>query len=90
MNATLTRNEATILKAITATLAYTDAPWATLGAIRDESGLNRADFDQAMTALAYSLQVVLIPEENQKAITSADERNGLWLAGEVKHLVNLG
>lgn len=87
MTTTATRERAAILRAIRATVAHTDEQWSSLIAIREESGLLRADFDQAMTELAIAGEVTLVPEENQKMRTAAMDRNGLYLGGEVKHYV---
>lgn len=80
---------AKILKAITDTLAYTGGTWASIAAIRDEVGGNRETFDQALTELALTRTVHLIPEENQKTITAGDRINALTIGGEDKHLVCL-
>jgi hypothetical protein len=80
---------AKILKAITDTLTYTGGTWAPLGAIRDEVGGQRQEFDAALTELAKTRKVHLIAEENQKTITAGDRINALTIGGEAKHLARI-
>lgn len=89
MNATTTREQATILDAIRTVTTYYRAEWASLSALRDESGLSRADFDTAMRELAYAGLVVLVPEDNQKTLTAAERHNALYVGGEHKHLAQI-
>lgn len=86
---TTTREQAAILDAIRTVATYYSAEWASLSAVRDESGLTRPVFDAAMTELAYAGQVVLVPEDNQKCLTSADRHNALYVGGEHKHLAQI-
>lgn len=68
------------------------AGWVPMGAVREVSGVNdRELFDTTVVAL-YALGVVgIVPEDNQKTITGADDYNGVRIpGGEVQHLINLG
>lgn len=79
-----------ILKAIRECRAYYagSQDWVKVGAIRDMSAItNRQEFDSAMTALALAGLVVLAPEDVQCSLTDADRYNGVFVGGEVKHLV---
>jgi hypothetical protein len=89
MNATTTREQAAILDAIRTVTTYYRAEWASLSAVRDESQLTRATFDVAMTELALAGLVVLVPEDNQKTLSSADRHNALHIGGEHKHLAQI-
>lgn len=89
MTITTTTQQDRILKAITENQT-TIGEWLSLSLVRDEAGLTRAEFDQAMTELALSFLVILAPEDNQKTITAIDERNAIRIGGQDTHLVTLG
>jgi hypothetical protein len=89
MNATTTREQAAILDGIREISTYYGADWAGMSALRDQTQLPRADFDRAMTALAIAGAVDLVPEDNQKCLTSADWHNALYVGGELKHLARI-
>jgi phage portal protein BeeE len=50
-------------------------------------GMSRQEQDAALVEMALSGQIVLWPQENQKAITAADREAALNLGGEAKHLI---
>lgn len=50
-------------------------------------GPTREEVDQALTEMFLSRSINLIPEENQKTLTSADREAALVLANEPKHLI---
>lgn len=89
MDATTTREQAAILDAIRTVTTYNDLPWAGMGAIRDESGLNRQTFNRVMAELVVAQLVNVAPEDVQCSLTSADRHNALHIGGEDKHLVCL-
>lgn len=89
MTITTTAQQDRILKAIHENQTTT-GEWLSLNLVRDEAGLTRAEFNQAMTELALAFLVILTPEDNQKTITAIDERNAIHLGGQACHLVTLG
>jgi hypothetical protein len=89
MTITTTAQQDRILKAISENQTTT-GQWLSLSLVRDEAGLTRAEFNQAMTELALSFQVVLTPEDNQKTLTDIDIRNAVRVGGQDNHLVTLG
>ncbi|GAB3224056.1 hypothetical protein GCM10027447_12270 [Glycomyces halotolerans] len=47
----------------------------------------RTEIDQALTDLAGTHTVRLLPESNQKTLTREDREAALWLGGEYQHLI---
>lgn len=85
-------NESIVIAAIQECHAYYagQQDWVKIAAIRDiasESGVGRIAFDIVMIDLALAGRVTLVPEDVQCSLTSADRMNGLYVGGEVKHLV---
>lgn len=63
--------------------------WVALADLRRElGGLNREQQDRALIKLATDRRIRLIPEENQKTITPADQAASIRLSGENKHLIS--
>lgn len=60
------------------------------GLRRKMPGLSREAFDQALRNLAESGIAVLSGHDNLKDISSADRRNGIMVAGDMKHLISIG
>jgi hypothetical protein len=89
MTQTMTTHTDLILDGIREISTYYGSDWAGLSALRDQTQLPRETFDAALTALAYAGVVVLVPEDNQKCLTSADWHNALYVGGEHKHLARI-
>ncbi|GLZ36580.1 hypothetical protein [Actinokineospora sp. NBRC 105648] len=53
------------------------------------AGFPRAEVDAALTRLAARPETFLIPEINQKTLTSEDRAAALFLGGEDKHLLSI-
>lgn len=92
MTMTGTATEIQILDAIRELGAYSDADWFSLAALWDTvrshtTTTDRAAFTTALIALSRAGRILLTPEENQKTITLADERNAVLLGGVAQHLV---
>lgn len=64
--------------------------YVSLAGLRDRlGGFTRSDVDSALRKLATSGRLGLIPEENQKTLTTRDRKAALRLGGEDNHLVFL-
>jgi hypothetical protein len=62
--------------------------WLGLAALRDGlADVPRDDLDAALVALYQQPGVSLIPEENQKALTAADDAAAVRIGGQRKHLI---
>jgi hypothetical protein len=71
-----------------ATLASRPGAWVGLAHLRAELGhVSRADVDAALRALHRAPGVSLIPEENQKVLTAADEAAAVVIGDQAKHLM---
>lgn len=80
----------TVIKAIGDACQADREAWIAIGTIRDmAAGVSRADMDTILTTLAQQGLIITTPEENQKAITSADQYNGIQVGGEIKHYLRL-
>lgn len=53
-------------------------------------GMSREAFDQALRNLSDSGIAVLSGHDNLKDISTADRRNGVMMAGDMKHLISIG
>ncbi|HCU49616.1 MAG TPA: hypothetical protein DGG94_07425 [Micromonosporaceae bacterium] len=65
--------------------------WVGLAELRaDLDYISTPDVDQALQQLLEKKKIRLIPEENQKTITSADQDAAIVVSGEPKHLIAFG
>jgi len=51
--------------------------------------MTRAEQDSTLMKMVSERKIRLIPEENQKTITKADEAAGINVSGEIKHLIGI-
>jgi hypothetical protein len=63
--------------------------WVGLATFRERIGGTRQQQDSMMMRLARAGQIRLIPEENQKTITSRDRSASIDVSGEPKHLIGI-
>ncbi|BCI53407.1 hypothetical protein NIIDNTM18_26850 [Mycolicibacterium litorale] len=71
-----------------ARLVRSPGGWLGLAALRDAlDDVPRDDLDSALVALYQQPGVSLIPEENQKALTDADDAAAVRIGGQRKHLI---
>lgn len=66
----------------------TGGAWASLADVRALCPMSREDFTAAARRLAHKGTVVLVPEDNQKTLTSEDHRAAV-VFGEVCHLITV-
>jgi hypothetical protein len=65
--------------------------WVGLAELRaDLDFVSKPDIDRALLQLLEKKKIRLIPEENQKTITSADRDAAIVVSGELKHLIAFG
>lgn len=82
--------EAIILTALNEELATGRASgWVSLAVLREMTGLIRSDFDSAILSLSRAHRVHMIPEENQKTITSGMRAAAITVSDCTWHLVGL-
>ncbi|MDI9899404.1 hypothetical protein QM716_06015 [Rhodococcus sp. IEGM 1409] len=73
-----------------AELAATPGAWVRLARLRPAlAGTSRTEFDRALTQLQRRPNVNLIPEENQKTLTSDDRDAALFLGNQHNHLISI-
>ena len=92
MSAQIDRDADRILAAIAELNRYLGQPADSLVsvvAVRDTSGVPRADFDAAAIALSRARRVSLVPESNQKALSAAERRGAVHVGGQDKHAICL-
>ena len=69
-------------------LATRPGGWVRLADLRNAlADIARADVDAALRDLLRAREASLIPEENQKAITGADDAAAILIGGEKNHLM---
>ncbi|MGX4652772.1 hypothetical protein ACWCHM_03695 [Micromonospora sp. SCSIO 07396] len=74
-----------------AALAAEPGAWVSLTRLRPFFGdVSTADLDEALRDLEREPDVDIVPEENQKLLTSADVAAALRLGGQDKHLLAIG
>lgn len=72
-----------------ATLAARPGAWLGLATLRDTLDVPRPDLDAALHELYRTGAVSLIPEENQKVLTSADRDAAILIGNQAKHLISI-
>lgn len=74
-----------------AALATEPRAWVALARLRPFfADVSRSDVDAALRRLSQAPDVNLIPENNQKSLTSADRAAAMHLGGQDKHLLAMG
>lgn len=63
--------------------------WVGLATFRERIGGTQEQQNSMMMRLARAGQIRLIPEENQKTITSRDRAASIDVSGEPKHLIGI-
>lgn len=65
----------------------TPGEWVSLTDVRPKLGGTRAEQDAALLHAARSRQIKIIPEENQKTLTTADRAAAVNIGGEPHHVL---
>jgi hypothetical protein len=52
--------------------------------------IDRQDLDEALRELELQPDVSIVPESNQKTLTTTDRDAALWIGGEHKHFLAIG
>ena len=74
-----------------ADLAPRPGGWVSLTRLRAElSDADRGDIDTALRTLYRAAGVSLIPEENQKVLTTEDRHAAVLIGDQSKHLIAIG
>jgi hypothetical protein len=72
-------------------LAAEPGAWVALARLRPFfTDVDRAHLDDALIQLSRAVDVDLVPENNQKALTKADWAAAVWVGGENAHLLAIG
>lgn len=67
-----------------------DNEWVILSELRSRlGGTSREEQDRALMSLVSERRIRLIPEENQKTLTSRDIAAAINVGGEMKHLIGI-
>jgi hypothetical protein len=78
------------IRAVYATLASRPGGWVSLTRLRDAlSEIPRDELDEALLRLDLEPRIDLIPEANQKTLSSADREAAIRIGGEDKHLLSI-
>jgi hypothetical protein len=74
-----------------AALAAEPGAWVALSRLRPFFGdVPKTDVDEALLRLSRAADVNLVPENNQKVLTDADQAAALYVGGQDKHLLAIG
>ncbi|MDT3440943.1 MULTISPECIES: hypothetical protein [unclassified Pseudofrankia] len=77
------------IRTVYGTLARWPGDWVRLADLRPRLGadLTRADVDAALRRMNRGPGVTVAPDEDQKALTGADQREAVEIGGQAKHLI---
>ncbi|ONH31379.1 hypothetical protein [Pseudofrankia asymbiotica] len=77
------------IRTVYGTLARWPGDWVRLADLRPRLGadLARADVDAALRRMNRGPGVTVAPNEDQKALTGADQRDAVEIGGQAKHLI---
>lgn len=75
------------IRAAYAVLAARPGAWVGFADLRDQVGGHRQYVDAALAQLDRESGVILIPESNQKTLTSHDRDCALWHGNQWQHLI---
>ena len=70
-------------------LAREPGDWVSLAELRPLVGAGREEVDAVLRRLNRSHQASIIPEQNQRVLTQADEDAAVRIGGENKHLISI-
>jgi len=70
-------------------LGGVDGGWASLTDLRKMIKLSRADQDAMITEMVLMGTLTVIPEDNQKTLTSEDRQAALYLGGQPNHMIQI-
>ncbi len=72
-------------------LASRQGEWIGLGPLRAAvPGVDREELDQALRRLEQADDVAIVPESNQKTLSTSDREAALWIGGQHKHFLAIG
>jgi hypothetical protein len=73
-----------------AKLARQPRDWVRLADLRPSVGASRADVDVVLKQLSRSQQATVMPAQDQRTLTPADQEAAVRIGGENKHLISIG
>jgi hypothetical protein len=71
-------------------LARQPRDWVRLADLRPSVVASRPDLDVVLTRLSRSQQATMMPAQDQRTLTPADEEAAIRIGGEAKHLISIG
>lgn len=78
------------VRAAYAKLARQPRDWVRLADLRPWVGASRADVDVVLKQLSRSQQATVMPAQDQRTLTPADQEAAIRIGGENKHLISIG
>jgi hypothetical protein len=78
------------VRAAYAKLARQPRDWVRLADLRPSVGASRADVDVVLKQLSRSQQATMMPAQDLRTLTPADEEAAVRIGGENKHLLSIG